>query len=454
LVHFIYKIKVGGDLLNKKEIVLIILFLVLFTNLSFGVSDYIDIHRNYTSYEINFLIDFIQKQYPEFITTEVLGKSYDNREIKAIILKNPDTVFNVDERYTSGVTQYLITGGLHGREPVSSKLIIKQIQYYIEMKLIPNNVVLHFIPLVNPDGYELSQRGISTISDKNLLAELTEMADDNYPRWKSNLRGVDLNKNFLDISLDLNTYNWLDLSNNINSKYYSDVPSGQYYAGEIPGSEKETKIVMEYIKRYRLDGSLDYHSQGNVLFWERWYMSKDYNIFSKEIAIALSNQNGYDVMPLIYEKNGFGYIGDYIANIYRCPAITVELTKTKKLPWIPKDELDRVFSDNKNIVLEFVNQITINNLFGDIKAYDSDGKFFDDYKSIDIAKAYQNKYNLVLTDYKGVAFESFYELFEEKFSKNFMITMLGKMKLDSVNEVEKILILHYLKANFVLKFDY
>lgn len=34
--------KVGDNLLNKKEMVLIILFLVLFKNSSFGVSDYID----------------------------------------------------------------------------------------------------------------------------------------------------------------------------------------------------------------------------------------------------------------------------------------------------------------------------------------------------------------------------------------------------------------------------
>lgn len=72
---------------------------------------------------------------------------------------------------------------------------------------------------------------------------------------------------------------------------------------------------------------------------------------------------------------------------------------------------------------------------------------------MDIAKAYQKKYNLVLAEYKGTAFETFYELFEEKFSKSFMIVMLEKMKVDSVNEIEKKLISHYLKVKMILKFD-
>jgi g-D-glutamyl-meso-diaminopimelate peptidase len=291
-LKFLLGIREGGK--NMKRYMLSIIFLMLIilsVSVSFSTVDNIieiDMKKDYSTKQLNSILEQIKLIYPNRVEIETLGNSYGKLEIKVIRIKKVTTTYDFTKRYNKGVSNYLITGGIHGRETVNAKLLIKQIIYYLENNLIPDNVVLHYIPLINPDGYELSLFGPDNI--ENASYYLGQIDDLNYLRWKSNLRGTDINRNFPDIYLNLDTMKWIDIRGQTSSDLYvSENPSGAYYFGKEAGSEVETLCVMNYIKRYRLDGSVDYHSQGNVIYWRKWFMSKQYNNKVNKLVKQISN---------------------------------------------------------------------------------------------------------------------------------------------------------------------
>src|SRR6056297_2955741 len=198
-----------------KKLISIICLLFMVSSTSFAL----DITKDYSAQALNEYIDDLSDTYDE-IDVEILGNSYLGKPIKVIQLKNISTQYNKDTRYTQGIYHFLVIGGIHGRERVNPKLLLKQIEYYAHNKVLPKNMVIHYIPLVNPDGYDLSLfEGLNTEFLENIL-------DQNYPRWKSNIRGVDINRNFPDTYLDLKTMTWKNFwGREDDLRYKSEVPS-------------------------------------------------------------------------------------------------------------------------------------------------------------------------------------------------------------------------------------
>lgn len=385
-----------------KKLLVIIVIVMIFTSPDFAL----DMTKDYSSEEINKIISRLEETYDE-VTTESLGKSYLGEEIISIQLKNIATDYDENKRYTKGIYHFLVIGGVHGRERVNSKLLLKQIEYYANNKMIPKNIVIHYIPLVNPDGYDLSLfEGIET-------EILDTIEDNNYPRWKSNIRGVDINRNFPDIYLDLKTMTWKNLWGYVNNRRHkSKVPSGELYFGLFAGSEVETQILMDYMNRYKFEMFLDYHSQGEVLYVDKWFMSDSFNERSLELAQVIMDRNDY-IIPRDSGEYSSGFSTNYMINRHRIPSITIETTRTRNLPYLKNVEEKDAYEENKDVTLEVFKKAIEFKTFGFFKTYDDSGYFFDDYEYEHVAKAYAEKYNLKIKGYNGIPLENSEDLISE-----------------------------------------
>lgn len=157
----------------------------------------------------------------------------------------------------------LIMGVMHGDEPQGKYLIEK----YIESQANSN---LMFIPCVNPDGLAAGRR--------------------------VNANGVDINRNFP-------TANW------------ERSEKGNFFGGEKPASEAETRFVIEIIEKYKPSLILTLHAPYKVV---------NYDGDAKNIAEKISRIIGYPVEASIGYPTP-GSFGTWAGIERKIPTITLEL---------------------------------------------------------------------------------------------------------------------------------
>ena len=157
----------------------------------------------------------------------------------------------------------LIVGVVHGEEPQGKFLI----ENYIEK---PNKNKLLFIPCLNPDGFVKNER--------------------------QNSNGVDLNRNFP-------TKNWIKSERN------------QYFGGENPASEVETRFIIDIYEMYKPDLILTIHSPYKVV---------NYDGPAEEYAVEISKIIGYETSSDIGYPTP-GSMGNYFGVERNVPIITLEL---------------------------------------------------------------------------------------------------------------------------------
>jgi predicted deacylase len=139
------------------------------------------------------------------------------------------------EVYTfgQGEIQDMIIGGIHGGYEWNTIALTEQLITYVNENpdAIPSDVTLYILPDMNPDGDARSH--------------------DEFGRVNAN--GVDLNRNF--------PIGWAPVWNR----------SGCYdltltTSGRGPGSEPETRLVMNFIASHKINALIDYHSAALGIF--------------------------------------------------------------------------------------------------------------------------------------------------------------------------------------------
>ena len=120
----------------------------------------------YTYEEMEADIAELSDTYPDMLSFSIAGKSVDNRNVYAIILGNPDAKYSV-----------FVEAGTHGREYMNCMLVMAQIEDYL-IRLdeyyrnnltfgdILDNCNIVIMPMVNPDGVAISQRGLEAIENE------------------------------------------------------------------------------------------------------------------------------------------------------------------------------------------------------------------------------------------------------------------------------------------------
>jgi len=120
----------------------------------------LDFNRWHDVAELQADLRTLEKAYPKFLKYISLGKSYDGRDLAAMIVNNPDTGPD-----TSKPAMY-IEANIHGNEIQGGEICIYTIWYLMEnygkiekiTKLV-NERAFYIVPTVNPDGRDYFMHG-------------------------------------------------------------------------------------------------------------------------------------------------------------------------------------------------------------------------------------------------------------------------------------------------------
>lgn len=162
----------------------------------------------------------------------------------------------------------LVVGVVHGDEPQGEDLINRY--------LAANESGMLFIPSLNPDGKQLGTR--------------------------TNSNGVDINRNFP-------TKNW-ELTEKDN-----------YFGGETPASEIETKFLINVIEEYKPRLILTLHTPYKIV---------NYDGPAKEVSEKISEIIGYPVEESIGYPTP-GSFGTYAGVERNIPTITLEMDEEETI---------------------------------------------------------------------------------------------------------------------------
>lgn len=259
------------------------------------------------------IVQKMLSEYPFFKSFNI-GKSILGKEIPVLILGE-------------GQRKYLYVGAHHGMEWITSSLLLRIADDFCELyrsggrvgklsiRALWEQVELHIVPLLNPDGVDYEIHGVS--SENPLYERVLKMngGSADFRHWQANARGVDLNHNY---NAGFAEYKRLEKVNGI----ACGAPTR--YSGETPESEPETSALCNYIRFHSpFCAIFSFHTQGEELFWK----SRGKFVPGSESAIRkLALTSGY----LLNEAEGlasFGGLTDWCIESRATPAVTFECGK-------------------------------------------------------------------------------------------------------------------------------
>lgn len=289
----------------------------------------------------NFLQDMKQMQriYGTKFQAIKLCDTLDGRGVYDLVIGNPQ-----------GDNQILIFGAMHAREYITSQVVMRQFCSAIDAlngygsdyqgitaQELLKNVTLHFIPMSNPDGISISQGGFETISDPVIREQDVAIARSvNHEQWKSNARGVDLNRNF---DADWDEY------------IGATSPSAERYKGTCPGSERETKALIDLTKTCQFKRTISYHTCGALIYW--YYKQKgDLLDESLRFARRIAEETGYYLDGDYEALDAAGY-KDWAIYKMGIPSLTIEIGSENGhgiVNPVPIGRWESIWERNKNVV--------------------------------------------------------------------------------------------------------
>ncbi|CAH1402249.1 unnamed protein product [Nezara viridula] len=217
--------------------------------------------------EIYNWMDYLSKKYPQLVSVETIGYSYERRPIKVAKISSGKP----------GAKAVFIDGGIHAREWVSTATVVYILNELVENRSrLPSymaNLDFYILPVFNPDGYEYTHT-TNRLWRKN--------------RSKNSGRciGTDLNRNF---------------DAHFGGEGTSDYSCDETYRGPQAFSEPETKAVSKYILglKQKLSAYIAFHSYSQLILLPYAYgykaYPKDYKeleMIGKNAALAIRKSDG------------------------------------------------------------------------------------------------------------------------------------------------------------------
>lgn len=240
------------------------------------------------------------------------GKSVLGRNIPVLTLGN-----------TTGGT--LFVGGTHGSEWLTAVVLLRFFDelcsafeqgknfFGIDPCFAIKRRGFAVIPMLNPDGTEISLRGTAAVP-KKLEQRIRRLSGGDYAHWNANAAGVDINHNF---DAGWNILQSLEHESGI----YGPAPGK--YGGARPFSEPETRAACGVCSTLNIARLYSLHSQGEEIYW---YFGTRTPILSRDIAHELAYASGYAVaMPT--GTAAFGGLKDWFIESFGRPGFTIEMGK-------------------------------------------------------------------------------------------------------------------------------
>jgi hypothetical protein len=231
-------------------------------------------------------------------TQTVLGKSVNGRDIVAY-------------HYGAGTDEVLFVGGIHGGYEWNTSLVAYNLMNYLKNNptLIPANVKVTVVPVLNPDGLS---KVVSTTTAIFSPVEVST-SQDQLVAGRFNGNTVDLNRNF-------------DCDWQANAKWQNKTVSG----GASAFSEPESQAIKTYIEANVLKAVVVYYSAAGGVF-----SSSCHNGILAEtrtLTNVYAKAAGY---PAKEEFNFYEITGDMVNWLAKknIPAISVLLTNHEDVEW-------------------------------------------------------------------------------------------------------------------------
>lgn len=313
-----------------------------------GAADFPSADSNYHNYaEASAEIDQRVAQYPSIMSKQVIGKSYQGRDIVAI--KISDNV-GTDENEP----EVLFTHHQHAREHLTVEMALYLLKewgskYGTDARVtnMVNSRELWIIPDLNPDGGEY------------------DIASGSYRSWRKNRQpntgssavGTDLNRNW--------DYKWGCCGGSSSSK------SSETYRGPAAASAPEVKVVSDFVRsrvvggKQQIKAAIDFHTYSELVLWPFGWtyndtapgMTADDLAVYKKIGTSMAASNGYtpEQSSDLYITDGT--IDDWLWGNQKIFAYTFEMypTDSGSSGFYPPDEvIDRETSRNKDAVLQLL----------------------------------------------------------------------------------------------------
>ncbi|MFD0905450.1 M14 family metallopeptidase [Actinomadura sediminis] len=263
---------------------------------------------------------------PSIAKTVDIGKSHQGKPITAVRVSKD--VGNLRDGQRPVV---VYQAAQHAREWITPEMVRRLLHHYVdgygtdaELTKIVDTTDLWFVPVVNPDGYDLT-------------------FEDGFRLWRKNVRdndgdgritgqdGVDLNRNF--------PYKW-----GYDNEGSSPLRTNATYRGPAPGSEPETQAQMKLFERLRPKFLVNYHSAAELLLygngWQTLTRSPDDPIYEALLGDAEDPAvPGYvpQLSAQLYTTNGD--TNDHTDNVYGTLSYTPEMaTCATAAGYDPDDE--------------------------------------------------------------------------------------------------------------------
>jgi g-D-glutamyl-meso-diaminopimelate peptidase len=302
-----------GDTVLKKGLVL---FMILFmgitaTGYKAEAASYVNPNQTYTYEMMTNDIKTLSEKYPGLVQYRSLGKTPYGRDIWAVKLGRGDATV-------------LYNASHHAREWITTNVVMEMIDQYSEKYVLNgmmdgynvahvlNNTSIWFVPMTNPDGVTLQQKGLSAFPS-SAHANLVKMngGSKDFKRWKSNAQGIDLSRQY--------PARWEEINNNAKAPSYKD------YKGKAPLETTETKVVsaLTYLVDPEITNS--YHTAGRVLYYHFNYGGSGTYEGDKTLGSTLANMTGYRLIPPDTNLSSGGGYKDWFIQTFKRPSFTFEL---------------------------------------------------------------------------------------------------------------------------------
>ena len=254
-----------------------------------------------------------------------------------------------------GSTNILIQGTHHAREAINTILVLDQINYIVNLynnsdnvcginiRELLNRVTFVFVPLVNPDGADLVLNGKEFILEEYQRKDYLQQ--DSFLSWKSNINGVDLNRNYPTSSPSIDLVK---------------IKGSEGYPGPYSFSEPETEALKVLTEFYKFSGTISYHSSGEEIYWYFNQINENRDlIIAKSIALL----TGYKLIPKEESATGNGYKDWFIEN-YQKPSLTIEVSPYVGPTIVPIENYYNILQKNINVPIVFADLVDCMEKYG------------------------------------------------------------------------------------------
>ncbi len=207
------------------------------------------------------------QRYASFTQFRVIGKSHDDRMIPML-------------EVGQGNTCIFCLAGLDGGDNRMPSYLLQMAEDYCQfyecewimdecyqVRSLLDHVRICFIPLLNPDGYEICRNGYTVIRNP-VFRQMLRMQNCPHQSFICNARGIDLKTNF---------------------------PTNYYVRKQIhqePASENETKAVIHMFQEYRSAGLLSFGLAEKRIVYYKQNNAFSYNQKSCRMARHLLKHSG------------------------------------------------------------------------------------------------------------------------------------------------------------------